>query len=68
MPLGSIADAELDAEINAEANKEHSECDRDEVQRSYHPQADGSCVEQSEDEIDKDGQDDACLPQREPQH
>ena len=37
MPLGSIADAELDAEINAEANKEHSECDRDQVQRSYHP-------------------------------
>ena len=62
MPLGSIADAELDAEINAQANKEHSECDRDKVQRSYHPQADGGCIEKPEEEIDKDGQDDACLP------
>src|SRR5262245_47812477 len=68
MPLGSIADAELDAEINAEANEQNSECDRDKVQRSDHPQADSGCVEQAEDEIYKDGEDDACLPQREPQH
>src|SRR5262249_867569 len=51
MPLGSVADAELDAEINAEANEENREGDRDKVQRSYHPQADSGCVEQSEDEI-----------------
>ena len=68
MPLGSIADAELNTEIDTEADKEHSECDRDQVQRSHHPEADGCRVEETEDEIDKHREDKPCLPQREPQH
>ena len=31
MPLGAIADAELNPEIDTEADKEHGERDRDQV-------------------------------------
>ena len=36
MPLGPIADAELNAEIDAEADEQHGEVDRYQVERADH--------------------------------
>jgi hypothetical protein len=41
IPLGPVADAELDAEIDAEPYEKHSESDGDEVQRADHPESQG---------------------------
>ena len=68
MPLGPVADAELDAEIDAEPDEKHGEGDGDEVQRSHHPEPDGSRQGEPDHQVDQDGQDDAGLLQREPQH
>ena len=40
MPLGAVADAELNAEIDAEADKQHGEINRYQIERADHQQPD----------------------------
>ena len=68
VPFSSVADAELDPEIDAEPDEEHRKRNRDEVQRPDHPQPHRGGENEPDHKADKDGQDDAGLLERQPQH
>ena len=66
--FGAVTHAELDAEIDAEPDKEHGEGNGDQVQGSHHPEPDSGGEDEPGRQVDKNGQDDPGLFQREPQH
>ena len=45
MPLGPIADAELESEIDSKADKQHGKINRDQVQRADHQQPSAAVID-----------------------
>ena len=67
-PLRTVADAVLNAEVDAEADEQHRECDRQQVERPDHHQADGRGDRKSDEKIDEHGEDDLRRVQRQPEN
>jgi len=66
VPLGPLAHTKLDAEIEADTNKQGCKCDRDQIERADHQQAECRCGGQSDDEVEHYGKDNPRRAQCEP--
>ena len=67
VPLGPIADAELDSEIDAEADEQHGEIHRYQVERADHQHAERRRDRKSDDKADEHRENDSPPAQRHPQ-
>ncbi len=68
VPLGAVADAELQTEVDAQPDEQHREINGYQIERADHHQADRGGNREPDDERKKDGEDDARPAQSEPQN